>query len=141
MWAAACALLQFAMHRYVPISRWLSPPWTYVACAVCVAAAFALGASAIGRFRQVKTGIVPFSDSTALVTTGPYRFTRNPMYLAMALALLGLASLSGSVSPLLAVPMFILIINTLFIRHEERVLEAQFGEPYRELKARVRRWI
>jgi protein-S-isoprenylcysteine O-methyltransferase Ste14 len=76
-----------------------------------------------------------------LVTSGWYRITRNPMYLGMVVVLCGVALMAGSVGAWLPLPAFIAVIHYRFIRGEERFLEEIFGQPYRDYRARVRRWI
>jgi len=92
-------------------------------------------------FRRAGTPVIPFERSTALVTGGLYRVTRNPMSLGMLLILLGVAVLLGTVSPLCAIPVFLWAIQRNFIAGEERFLEALFGEAYLSYKQRVRRWL
>ena len=92
-------------------------------------------------FTRAGTPVVPFERSTTLVTGGSYRFTRNPMYLGMVLLLSGVAALLGTLSPWLVIPIFTAVIQTNFIRGEERFLEELFGDSYRAYKTRVRRWI
>lgn len=93
-----------------------------------------------GLFKASDTDLIPFKDVTALVQTGIYRFTRNPMYLGMALILLGCALTTGAASALLVVPVFMLVIHHRFILHEERMLEELFGDEFRDYCRRVRRW-
>ncbi len=104
---------------------------------------FGLGSaiSAVGLFRKADTGIVPFSDATALVTSGSFRFSRNPMYLGMVFVLLGTALITGSVSGLLVAPVFVLIIQSRFILDEEQMMREVFGEEYEDYCRRVRRWL
>jgi protein-S-isoprenylcysteine O-methyltransferase Ste14 len=85
--------------------------------------------------------VVPFSDATVLVTAGPYRFTRNPMYLGMAGILAGTAIWLGSITPWLVLPAFMRLIAERFIAPEEAMLERAFGSRYREYCAAVRRWL
>ena len=85
--------------------------------------------------------MIPFERATALVTSGSFRFTRNPMYHGMALLLFGVAVLLGSAGALLPIPVFVWIIQMRFIRGEERFLEGLFGKDYVVYKSRVRRWI
>ena len=92
-------------------------------------------------FDAAGTPVMPFSESTAVVDTGLFRFSRNPIYLAMVLALTSIGVIIGDLLPLIVIPAFVLIIQTLFIHHEERVLEQRFGEAYRAYKSRVRRWL
>jgi protein-S-isoprenylcysteine O-methyltransferase Ste14 len=95
----------------------------------------------VALFRRARTGVVPFSEATTLVTGGPYRFTRNPMYLGMAGILVGTAIWLGSVTPWLVLPAFMAIIVERFIAPEEAMLERTFGEHYARYRAAVRRWL
>ncbi len=108
---------------------------------VLIAAGFVHAASAITLFLTSRTTIVPHHRSSALVTRGAYRWTRNPMYVGLTLAYLGVAAVLGSVwaLPLLAVPLY--VIHTHVIPMEERLLEDAFGEAYTQYKTRVRRWL
>ena len=128
------------LHRYLPLSQWLATPYRYMGIIVIVlSTGLALWAALL--FKRADTGIVPFTPATSLVAAGPYRFTRNPMYLGMAGTLLGVALLLGTLAPLVAVPVFVALIEWRFIRAEEAMLTANFGEAYTAYKARVRRWL
>tara|TARA_B110001454_G_scaffold71502_1_gene69497 strand:- start:3885 stop:4355 length:471 start_codon:yes stop_codon:yes gene_type:complete len=97
--------------------------------------------AASGLFRRAGTDVKPWKTATALVDSGVYRFTRNPMYLGMALLYAGLAFAFASAGALLLLAVVIGIIQTQVIAREERYLETKFGDVYREYKQRVRRWI
>ncbi|HEV8366930.1 MAG TPA: isoprenylcysteine carboxylmethyltransferase family protein, partial [Pyrinomonadaceae bacterium] len=75
------------------------------------------------------------------VSTGVYRFTRNPMYLGLLLTLLGWAAFLSNPASLLFVPIFVLYINRFQIKPEEQVLSSLFGAEYMAYKSRVRRWL
>jgi protein-S-isoprenylcysteine O-methyltransferase Ste14 len=92
-------------------------------------------------FRKLKTNISPLKPPTILVTDGIFRYSRNPMYLGLVLALLGVWTLWGSLSPLVAVIVFILIIDRWQIPHEEKMLKDKFGSEYENYKLKVRRWV
>jgi protein-S-isoprenylcysteine O-methyltransferase Ste14 len=92
-------------------------------------------------FKRAGTNIRPFLPSTALVLSGPYRFTRNPMYLGMAGTLLGAGVFMGSITPFVVIPAFMALITERFIVREEEKLEAAFGREYLDYKARVWRWL
>ena len=92
-------------------------------------------------FRRHKTTIMPHRGSDALVTTGPFRRIRNPIYVADVLLLLAAAELTKGLWIVLLVPVFVVLVTWLAIVPEERHLEARFGDTYREYKARTRRWI
>ena len=113
----------------------------YAVGAALIAIAGALASSAFIRFIRAGTNIPTRRPTTALVVAGPYRFTRNPIYVGMILLLLGIGIMVDSVWLLaLAVP-FALVLRYGVITREERYLEAKFGDAYRAYRARVRRWI
>ena len=97
--------------------------------------------SANGLFQRAGTGVIPFRNVTSLVTTGLYRFTRNPMYLGMVAVLLGCAITVGAATALLVPLMFLVIIELRFIRPEEEMLRGLFPEEYPAYCEQVRRWI
>jgi len=116
-----------------------------VAVRVVGGVAFAAGAwvmlSAVAMFHRVGEDPNPMAPTKVLAIDGPYRFTRNPMYLGMALIVGGLALLGNALWPLLALVPGIFIIRTQVIDKEEHYLEAKFGGQYRDFKGRVRRWL
>jgi protein-S-isoprenylcysteine O-methyltransferase Ste14 len=87
------------------------------------------------------TTVMPHKRSDALVTSGPFRFRRNPIYLGWVLVFLGLAELTKNVWLVAGALVFALLVTWLAILPEERHLEARFGEAYRAYKATTRRWI
>ncbi|MFC4349166.1 methyltransferase family protein [Kordiimonas lipolytica] len=93
------------------------------------------------RFVAAGTSFYPGEDAHKLITEGAYRFSRNPMYLGMVLALVGLWPLTGGYWPVAPFVLFISIITIRFILPEERRLEELFGEDYRTFKKKVRRWL
>jgi len=94
-----------------------------------------------GVFLKVDTGLEPFDEAKVLVTSGFFRFTRNPMYMGMFTLLLGVGFMFGSISALIPIPVFFLIIRNNFVIGEERFCEAAFGQQYLDYKTKVRRWI
>jgi protein-S-isoprenylcysteine O-methyltransferase Ste14 len=108
---------------------------------VLILAGIVHAASAIALFVRSRTTIIPHHRSSTLVTRGAYRWTRNPMYVGLTLAYLGVAVLLGSVwaLPLLVVPLYVMHLHV--IPMEERQLSAAFGPAYEQYKARVRRWL
>jgi protein-S-isoprenylcysteine O-methyltransferase Ste14 len=100
-----------------------------------------LAVSAMINFTRSGTTIRPDRASTTLVIAGPYRFTRNPMYLGLAAAYLGLAIADRSLASLILLPVVLLIIRWAVIANEEAFLERRFGSAYTGYKARVRRWL
>jgi len=110
---------------------------------VLVAAGLAVGIAGVVSFRRARTTINPTKPTTtsALVSGGIYRLTRNPMYLGLALYLLGWAALLSNILALLFVPLFVCYINRFQINPEERALLALFGGEYTAYKKAVRRWL
>jgi protein-S-isoprenylcysteine O-methyltransferase Ste14 len=92
-------------------------------------------------FSRKGTAVEPWKPTTAIVTTGPYRFTRNPAYLGMALTYVGIALLSSAVWVLVPLPFVLAVIDRGVIAREERYLERKFGEEYLGYKRTVRRWV
>lgn len=100
-----------------------------------------LGAWAIRSFLQHGEDPHPPTPTRVIVETGPYRFSRNPMYLALLLVALGVALGLRSWIALLSVPISLAAVHRLVVRREEVHLERTLGEPYRAYKARVRRYL
>ncbi|AYM09090.1 methyltransferase family protein [Agrobacterium tumefaciens] len=97
--------------------------------------------AAAGLFGRLGTNAPPSRPTTHIATTGPYRWSRNPMYLAMTLIYASLAiGLDGPIA-LALLPLVMIVIQTQVIAREERYLEAKFGDGYRRYKAEVRRWL
>lgn len=92
-------------------------------------------------FRSRGTTRVPGEASTAFVTWGPYRFTRNPMYVGLTIAYLGEAAIQHQVIPVLLLPLTIVYLNRVVIPVEEERLRAVFGDEYVRYTERVRRWL
>jgi protein-S-isoprenylcysteine O-methyltransferase Ste14 len=119
-------------------------PYILKGAAVAIAAAgLAVAIAGVVSFRRAKTTISPLKPetSTALVTSGIYAVTRNPVYLGMLLVLVGWAVYLGSPLALAGPLVFALYIQRFQILPEERALSSLFGSAYTEYKSRVRRWL
>lgn len=114
-----------------------------LALAACVAAAVVAGLAAVWSFRRARTTVNPLSPHAAavLVTSGVYRFSRNPMYLALLLALAGWGLFLANAFALLLALVFIPYMNRFQIGPEERALQQVFGQAFAAYRRRVRRWI
>ena len=132
--------LMAALHFLLPLHEFGAPGARYVGGGIFVLG-IALVLWAAWLFNRAKTGIIPFSEAKFLVLGGPYQVTRNPMYVGMARVLLGAAVFLASLAPFIVLPLFVLLINNRFILAEEAMLDEVFGEPYREYKRKVRRWL
>jgi protein-S-isoprenylcysteine O-methyltransferase Ste14 len=136
-------LAGWALDRYayaLPLSRFsgsiLEPlGWFLLALGVVIAG------SGIVTFRRAKTAINPHHSASQLVTHGPYRFTRNPMYTGLTLEYLGGAALLDSAWPIIVLPIVLIVLIRTVISREEAYLDRAFGADYIAYTARVRRWL
>ena len=113
----------------------------WVGGGLLVLAGAALLASFNALFNRHQTPTNPWKPTTAIVTTGPYRSTRNPAYLGMALVYIGIALLADAPWVLAPLPVLLAVIDRGVIAREERYLEGKFGQEYLDYKRGVRRWI
>src|SRR5688572_24094910 len=135
-------LLGLAAERFVTLRSFGIDWWLLLATgSLLFVAGAAMMLAAAGLFRRLGTNVPPSQPTTLIATTGPYRWTRNPMYLGMALIYAGLAiGFDGPIAFAL-LPLVLIVIQTQVIAREERYLEAKFGDDYRRYKAEVRRWL
>lgn len=140
VWLLLTLMAMVALHFALPIVRLIPGPYRSLGW-LAVAAGIAVSAIAAGAFRRAGTPVVPFERSTALVTDGLFRHTRNPMYLGLVLVLLGVAVALGTLGAFLPIPLFVWIIQKRFIEGEERFLTEIFGDEYLAYRRRVRRWL
>jgi len=102
---------------------------------------FLLAFNSIARFIRAKTGVVPFSESTTLITEGFYKYTRNPMYVGMNSFLLGLILILNNPLNIIFLIIFFFVVRNMFVLKEEVQMEETFGEDYLTYKRKVRRWL
>ena len=140
VWLVLGLITIFVLDQYLPLVRF-SGQLATAAGSVAILLGLLLLVFAGGSFRQADTDMIPFREVRALVTDGVFRYTRNPMYLGMALILLGTSCTTGIVSGLAVPLLFVVIIEFRFIRPEEELLREQFGEDFEEYCRRVRRWL
>ncbi len=106
-----------------------------------IAVSLLIAVPAFLQFRKAKTNVDPYKPVTAIISKGPFRWTRNPLYLALAILQLGIAAaVDGIWIALMIVPAAIVIQYGVIVR-EERYLERKFGDEYLSYKAAVRRWV
>jgi protein-S-isoprenylcysteine O-methyltransferase Ste14 len=132
-----------AIHRWLPgdaLPGSLADPVRWLGLALAIAGA-TFSFSAVATFWRAGTTALPFRAATRLVTHGPYRFARNPMYTGLTAVYIGLALAWNRIWPFAFLP----VVFSLLMRHvvgpEERYLEARFGDAYRAYRARVRRFL
>ncbi|MFL6623583.1 MAG: methyltransferase family protein [Sulfurifustis sp.] len=135
-------VLMWLAARYAPNLAFVAPGAGAVGIVLMIAG-IAVSVSGARAFHRVDTTKDPRHPerTTALVTGGIYRITRNPMYLGLALVLVGWGIFLSNVLSLLGVVVFLGYLNRFQIVPEERALEARFGEAYRQYKQTVRRWL
>jgi protein-S-isoprenylcysteine O-methyltransferase Ste14 len=133
-------LVGVALELMFPTS-W-PPLGVRIAAAVLAGGAWlALDGAATVFFRRAGTSMVPMNPTTALVSSGPYRFTRNPMYLGMVFLYIAFAFGFGVIWALVFLPAVVVIVDRFVIAREEPYLERKFGQAYRDYRSRVRRWL
>ena len=133
-------LLSVALHFIIPIKKIIYSPYTYVGIAL-VAVGMVLNLWSDSLFKKRKTTVKPYELPGELLTSGPFRISRHPMYLGMAAILLGVAILLGTVITFVLPALFAILMEITFIPFEEKNLEEVFGEQYLAYRKRVRRWI
>ncbi len=119
----------------------LDSPWRWIVLGVGIGVFAFLDPPAMSRFRRAGTQLPPFRPTSAIITDGPFRFTRNPMYLGMTALYIGLAVGFDLIWALTVLPWVVIVIDRYVIAREERYLEAKFGEEYLAYKRSVRRWL
>jgi len=137
---AAAIVLMVACHFLAPGTRLLPFAWNLLGL-LLLAAGIYLNLVADAAFKHAGTTVKSHQRSSALITSGVFRVSRHPMYLGMALLLLGLAMLLGTATPFVWVPVFILIVELRYIPVEERMLADTFGPDWDRYKKRTRRWL
>ena len=133
-------LLQWGLHRFLPVARLLPEDWSVLGL-VPIVAGVGVMVVAAWQFTKTKTAINPFGQPSALVTGGVFRASRNPMYLAMIVILLGAALAWGTLSPFLVPPLLTWLLSRKFIVMEEAKLIEIFGLDYERYKGQVGRWL
>jgi len=128
------------LQLYLPLGR-LPIGIGRVVGAGLVLSGLVLSAWSVRRFWAAGTSVLPVRPTTALVIEGPYRWTRNPMYLALLLMYIGAALWFALVWPLLLAPVLVVVMNVSVICREERYLTRKFGGEYRHYQTQVRRWL
>lgn len=140
LWYALAVLIGVLIDR-----RWPLPvsggSLTAVAGAFFAVGGIVLALVSIGRFRRSDTSIVPIRPAEALVLAGPYRYTRNPMYVSLALLTMAFGLFLATWWPILLLVPTLAIVQQFVILPEERYLRRRFGADYEAYTRRVRRWL
>jgi len=132
--------LMVLLGFFLPVVHWSWWPWN-LSGMVPVLLGVALNLAADTQFKRHKTTVKPFQPSSALITDGVFRVSRNPMYLGTVCILTGFGICLASLTPLVVIPLFAWWLTVQFIVPEELGLEEMFGAAYVAYKAKVRRWV
>ena len=128
------------LHFLLPVSKITPYPWNLLGVLLLIIGG-SLNLIADAAFKREQTTVKPFEKSTALVVSGVFTISRHPMYLGMVIILLGIAILMGTLTPLIVVIIYGILMEFIFIKTEERMLEEQFGETWVAYKKKVRKWV
>jgi len=128
------------LHLLFSGHRLIAPPWRFLGVPVALVGLW-ITIRADALFKRLGTEIKPFRESSLVVTEDLYRFSRHPMYVGFMLLLGGVGVLAGTLFPLLLVGVMFWLFTVRFVLPEERHMEQQFGDAYREYKSRVRMWL
>jgi protein-S-isoprenylcysteine O-methyltransferase Ste14 len=128
------------LNLFAPIGRWLDYPWRYFGIIVIILG-FSLSLGSGIFFRKLGTNPRPGSKANLIVTKGPFKYTRNPMYLGLITMLIGISILLGTFSPFIVIPILFLILHNQFVLREEKWMEEWFGESFLEYKRKTPRWL
>jgi len=139
IYACALALGLLVNRRYhIPI---LPRRVAWKLGAPLVACGLAVGFLGTREMRRAETNVDPYKPATAVVTGGPFRFTRNPLYVSMTLIYGGIAAVANALPAALLLPIVLRLMRRGVIEREERYLERKFGDEYIEYKVGTPRWI
>lgn len=133
-------VIAYFLGRFVPIPFVPSGIWRSVGLLLTFIG-FLLGIGAFIEFRRARTTLDPHGAAKQVVTSGIYRFTRNPIYLGFLLMVIGLPLNSGLIWGIILAPLFSIVMTRLVIEREEAYLEKKFKDQYTSYKSRVRRWL
>lgn len=136
-------LTGYFLEKYVPLTDAFdlaTPDRYWIGAAIVVLSILILGVWPGLAFRKAEENPIPWTPTEEIIVVGPFRYTRNPMYLMMVLWCIGFAIVFSSVWILAMTPVCAFALYLFAIKPEEAYLEQKFGESYRSYKAKVRRW-
>lgn len=140
VWLLACMALAWLLSRAAPLVSFDGPTAQWSGRGLILIGLLLMLWAAL-QFLRVRTSIIPREDARALITAGPFRFSRNPIYLADLLILLGWCLTLGALSGFLTAPLFVWAVNRRFIHGEEAMLRQAFPDAFAAWSAEVRRWL
>ena len=132
----------WSLNAFFPVMQLIESPWNRVGLAlIVVAGSFDMWSLFLFFKKHTTPNPMKPQNTTALVSNGLYKLTRNPMYVGLLIILTGYAIWLGSLTPFLLLPVFYGLITEMQIKPEEGFLEEKFGQEYLDYKKRVRRWL
>jgi protein-S-isoprenylcysteine O-methyltransferase Ste14 len=140
LWYALAVFIGVLLDRLLPLPI-AAGGMTAIAGGIFVVGGVTLAFVSVGRFRRSKTSIVPIRSADTLVLHGPYRYTRNPMYVSLALLTIGCGLLLATWWPIVLLVPTLAIVQRFVIRPEEQYLRSRFRTEYDDYTRRVRRWL
>jgi len=133
-------VISIVLHFLYPLHQLIRIPYSLLGI-MLIAAGVILNIWADRIFKKQKTTVKPYEKPNALIKSGPYRLSRNPMYLGMVLILFGVSFILGSVMSFIGPIFFIIAMERVFIPEEEKTMKENFGDDYLLYKRKVRKWI
>lgn len=133
-------IIAAGFHFLLPVKQVIYMPYIFLGF-IPVIAGVILNLWADSLFKKLNTTVKPDQKPSALIDYGPFKFSRNPMYLGMTLMLIGAGILLGSISSFAGAVFFIAAMEVFFIPEEERTMKETFGDEFLKYKSKVRRWI
>lgn len=138
--ALAFIVFAYVLGRFIPLP-FAVPPWLQYVGLFLTFVGFLFGIGSFLEFRKARTTLDPHGSTRQLVTSGIYRYTRNPIYLGFLFMVIGLPLNSGLYWGIVMAPFYVLTMNRLVIEREEVYLEKKFNDVFTAYAARVRRWL
>jgi protein-S-isoprenylcysteine O-methyltransferase Ste14 len=133
-------IFMLIFHFVIPITKFIPCPWNLLGL-IPLIIGILINILADGALHKANTTVKPFQESSSLVMDSVYGLSRHPMYLGFVLLLIGVAILLSSLSPWVIIPIFIILMDKVFIRIEELMLADKFNTTWQKYKKKVRKWI
>ena len=137
---AICLIMAALLHYLLPIKQFINYPYNLLGFLFFVIGGI-LNIWTDQLFKKNKTTVKPDERPSTFIQSGPFKISRNPMYLGMSILLIGIGFILGSVTSFIGVALFVAAMAMVFIPQEEKILQEQFGEEYMAYKKKVRRWV
>jgi protein-S-isoprenylcysteine O-methyltransferase Ste14 len=139
-WMLIAIMAMLILNFLLPVA-WIVPPLWNLLGLIFLISGVMMNLIGDKAFKQARTTIKPFEESSSLVTNGVFQISRNPMYLGFVLILIGIAILLRTFSPYLVIFVFVAVIDKTFVRVEERMLAEKFGVSWKQYQSKTRRWL